>query len=170
MEQAGIFTSVLMFLLAAVVLVPLGKRFGIGPILSYLAAGVLLGPGGIAVVSEPAAVLHFAELGVILMLFVMGLELTPGKLWELRSAIFGLGSGQLLLSWAAVSALAFGVGLSIEAAVIIGAALSLSSTAFAVQLMNEQRLLTTPVGRDAFGVLRMQDLAVIPMMLLIAYL
>ncbi|WP_368882243.1 monovalent cation:proton antiporter-2 (CPA2) family protein [Shewanella algae] len=170
MEQAGIFTSVLMFLLAAVVLVPLGKRFGIGPILSYLAAGVLLGPGGIAVVSEPAAVLHFAELGVILMLFVMGLELTPGKLWELRSAIFGLGSGQLLLSWAAVSALAFGVGLSIEAAVIIGAALSLSSTAFAVQLMNEQRLLTTPVGRDAFGVLLMQDLAVIPMMLLIAYL
>ncbi|WP_252345743.1 cation:proton antiporter, partial [Shewanella indica] len=112
MEQAGIFTSVLMFLLAAVVLVPLGKRFGIGPILSYLAAGVLLGPGGIAVVSEPAAVLHFAELGVILMLFVMGLELTPGKLWELRSAIFGLGSGQLLLSWAVVSALAFGVGLS----------------------------------------------------------
>jgi len=170
MEESSLLTSVLLFLLAAVIFVPLGKRFGAGPILSYLAAGVILGPGGMALVSDPAAVLHFAELGVVLMLFVLGLELNPSKLWELRSAIFGLGSGQLLLSWAAIGGLAWGFGLSVEAALVVGAALSLSSTAFAVQLMSEHRLLTTPLGRDAFGVLLMQDLAVIPMLLLTAYL
>ncbi|MDF0534814.1 monovalent cation:proton antiporter-2 (CPA2) family protein [Shewanella yunxiaonensis] len=170
MEQDNILISTLLFLLAGVVLVPLGKRFGVGPILSYLAAGVILGPAGIGVVSEPQSVLHFAEFGVVLMLFMMGLQLSPGKLWELRSAIFGLGSGQLLLSWAAVAIFSAYVGLSWPAAIIIGAALSLSSTAFAVQLMTDQRLLTTPVGRDAFGVLLMQDLAVIPMLLLTAYL
>lgn len=87
MEESSLLTSVLLFLLAAVIFVPLGKRFGAGPILSYLAAGVILGPGGMALVSDPAAVLHFAELGVVLMLFVLGLELNPSKLWELRSAI-----------------------------------------------------------------------------------
>lgn len=170
MEQASFLTSVPFFLLAAVIFVPLGKRLGAGPILCYLAAGVILGPGALGLVSDPAAVLHFAELGVILMLFVLGLELNPSKLWELRSAIFGLGSAQLLLSWAAIGTLAWSFGLSIEAALVVGAALSLSSTAFAVQLMSEHRLLTTPVGRDAFGVLLMQDLAVIPMLLLTAYL
>ncbi|MCD8475896.1 MAG: cation:proton antiporter, partial [Shewanella fodinae] len=163
MEQDNILISTLLFLLAAVVLVPLGKRFGVGPILSYLAAGVILGPAGIGVVSEPSSVLHFAEFGVVLMLFIMGLQLSPGKLWELRSAIFGLGSSQLLLSWSAVTLFSVYLGLSWSGAIIIGAALSLSSTAFAVQLMAEQRLLTTPIGRDAFGVLLMQDLAVIPM-------
>ncbi|MFQ6371376.1 monovalent cation:proton antiporter-2 (CPA2) family protein [Shewanella sp. YIC-542] len=170
MEQDNIFVSTLLFLLAAVVLVPLGKRFGIGPILSYLAAGVMLGPTGIGVVSEPGSVLHFAEFGVVLMLFIMGLQLSPGKLWELRSAIFGLGSSQLLLSWAAVAVFSAYVGLPWPSAIIVGAALSLSSTAFAVQLMSEQRLMTTPIGRDAFGVLLMQDLAVIPMLLLTVYL
>ncbi len=170
MEESSLLMSVLLFLLAAVIFVPLGKRVGAGPILSYLAAGVILGPGGMALVSDPSAVLHFAELGVVLMLFVLGLELNPGKLWELRSAIFGLGSSQLLLSWAAIGALTWGLGLSIESALVVGAALSLSSTAFAVQLMSEHRLLTTPLGRDAFGVLLMQDLAVIPMLLLTAYL
>ncbi|MCH1928773.1 monovalent cation:proton antiporter-2 (CPA2) family protein [Shewanella sp. A25] len=170
MEESSMLSSVLLFLLAAVIFVPLGKRFGAGPILSYLAAGVILGPGGLALVSDPSSVLHFAELGVVLMLFVLGLELNPNKLWELRSAIFGLGSGQLLLSWLAIGGIAWSLGLSIEAAVIVGAALSLSSTAFAVQLMSEHRLLTTPLGRDAFGVLLMQDLAVIPMLLLTAYL
>lgn len=170
MEQDNILISTLLFLLAAVVLVPLGKRFGVGPILSYLAAGVILGPAGIGVVSEPSSVLHFAEFGVVLMLFIMGLQLSPGKLWELRSAIFGLGSSQLLLSWSAVTLFSVYLGLSWSGAIIIGAALSLSSTAFAVQLMAEQRLLTTPIGRDAFGVLLMQDLAVIPMLLLTAYL
>lgn len=170
MEQSSLLTSVLLFLLAAVIFVPLGKRFGAGPILSYLGAGIILGPGGMALVSDPAAVLHFAELGVVLMLFVLGLELNPSKLWELRSAIFGLGSGQLLLSWAAIGGLAWGFGLSVDAALVVGAALSLSSTAFAVQLMSEHRLLTTHSRRDAFGVLLMQDLAVIPMLLLTAYL
>ncbi|KFZ38156.1 portal protein [Shewanella mangrovi] len=170
MDQDGLFVSVLLFLLAAVVLVPLGKRVGIGPILSYLAAGVLLGPGGIAIVSEPTAVLHFAEFGVVLMLFIMGLQLSPGKLWELRSAILGLGSAQVVVSWLAISALAMQFGVALAPAVVIGAALSLSSTAFSVQLMTEQRLLATPVGRDAFGVLLMQDLAVIPMLLLTTYL
>lgn len=170
MEGSSLLTSVLIFLLAVVIFVPLGKRFGAGPILSYLAAGIILGPGGLALVSDPAAVLHFAEFGVLFMLFVLGLELNPSKLWQLRSAIFGLGSAQLLLSWGAIGALAWGFGLSLEAALVVGAALSLSSTAFAVQLMSEHRLLTTPLGRDAFGVLLMQDLAVVPMLLLTAYL
>ncbi|QSX34812.1 cation:proton antiporter [Shewanella avicenniae] len=170
MDQDGLFVSVLLFLLAAVVIVPLGKRVGIGPILAYLAAGVLLGPGGIAIVSEPSAVLHFAEFGVVLMLFIMGLQLSPGKLWELRSAILGLGSAQVLVSWLAITLLAMQFEVALAPAVVIGAALSLSSTAFSVQLMTEQRLLATPVGRDAFGVLLMQDLAVIPMLLLTTYL
>lgn len=170
MDSASLVSSVLLFLMAAVIVVPLGKRVGAGPILSYLVAGVVIGPGGFALVSNPTDVLHFAELGVVLMLFVLGLELNPKKLWELRSAIFGLGTGQLLLSWLAIGALAWACGLSVNAAIVVGAALSLSSTAFAVQLMNEQRLLTTPLGRDAFGVLLMQDLAVIPILLLTAYL
>lgn len=170
MDQDGLFISILLFLLAAVIVVPLGKRLGIGPIISYLAAGVILGPGGIAIVSEPTEVLHFAEFGVVLMLFIMGLQLSPGKLWELRSAILGLGSVQVVLSWLAITLLAIQAGIGVTPAVVIGAALSLSSTAFSVQLMTEQRLLATPVGRDAFGVLLMQDLAVIPMLLLTTYL
>lgn len=170
MDQDGLFISILLFLTAAVVIVPLGKRVGIGPILSYLAAGVLLGPGGVAIVSEPGEVLHFAEFGVVLMLFIMGLQLSPSKLWELRSAILGLGSAQVLVSWLLITLLAMQFDVALAPAVVIGAALSLSSTAFSVQLMTEQRLLATPVGRDAFGVLLMQDLAVIPMLLLTTYL
>ena len=170
MDQDGLSISILLFLLAAVIVVPLGKRVGIGPIIAYLAAGVILGPHGIGVVSEPTQVLHFAEFGVVLMLFIMGLQLSPSKLWELRSAILGLGSVQVVLSWIAITLLAIQAGIGISAAVVIGAALSLSSTAFSVQLMTEQRLLATPVGRDAFGVLLMQDLAVIPMLLLTTYL
>ncbi|QSX39766.1 monovalent cation:proton antiporter-2 (CPA2) family protein [Shewanella cyperi] len=170
MQNSDLLPSVLYFLLAAVLVIPLGKRLGLGPILCYLAAGVFLGPGGLGLISDPQAVLHFAELGVILMLFVLGLELHPAKLWELRSAIFGLGSSQLLLCWTLLGALAWLVGLSWQAALVIGAALSLSSTAFAVQLMNEHRLLTTPLGRDVFGILLLQDLAVIPILLLTGYL
>ncbi|QSX29032.1 cation:proton antiporter [Shewanella cyperi] len=170
MQNSDLLPSVLYFLLATVLVIPLGKRLGLGPILCYLAAGVFLGPGGLGLISDPQAVLHFAELGVILMLFVLGLELNPAKLWELRSAIFGFGSSQLLLCWTLLGALAWLVGLSWQAALVIGAALSLSSTAFAVQLMNEHRLLTTPLGRDVFGILLLQDLAVIPILLLTGYL
>lgn len=161
---------VLLFLLAAVLGVPLFRRLGLSPILAYLAAGLMLGPSVLNLVGDADTVLHFSELGVVLMLFVLGLELSPGRVLQLKNSIFVLGLGQLLLSMAAFAGIALLFGLGWPAALVIGAALALSSTAFAVQLLKEHSLLASKKGLDAFAVLLFQDMAVVPLLLLLAAL
>ncbi|WKE67227.1 cation:proton antiporter [Gallaecimonas kandeliae] len=161
---------VLLFLLAAVVGVPLFRRLGLSPVLAYLAAGLVLGPSVFNLVSDAETLLHFSELGIILMLFVLGLELSPARVVALKSAIFLLGGGQLLLTTTAFTGAGLALGLGWQAALIAGAALSLSSTAFAVQLLKEHGLLASQRGQDSFAILLFQDMAVVPLLLLLAAL
>lgn len=164
----SVLGSSMVFLAAAVVAVPIFKRLKLGAILGYLAAGMLIGPSVMDWVSEPETILHFAELGVVLLLFVIGLELEPDKLWKMRSEIVFTGGGQLLFSTCAIALAAyFLIENNWTTGLIIGLALALSSTAFAIQLMSEQNILRTPPGQKGFSVLLMQDLAVIPILLLV---
>jgi monovalent cation:proton antiporter-2 (CPA2) family protein len=160
-------SAALVYLAAAVVAVPIATRLGLGSVLGYLAAGVLIGPHGLHLVGGGGEVLHVAELGVVLLLFLIGLELEPRRLLELRRPVFGLGSIQVLSATAALTLLARAAGLSWPAAVVAGGGLSLSSTAFVLQLLAERNELATPHGRAAFGILLFQDLAVIPMLALL---
>ncbi|MBN1206013.1 MAG: cation:proton antiporter [Myxococcaceae bacterium] len=160
----------LVFLAAAVVAVPLFKRLGLGSVLGYLAAGMIIGPWGIGVISDVESILHFAEFGVVLLLFLIGLELQPSRLWELRKSVFGLGGMQVLGTGALLTAAGLLLGLKPTTAVIIGLGLSLSSTAFALQLLAEKNELPTEYGRASFGILLFQDLAVIPLLALLPIL
>ena len=166
----AILSQAAVFLGAAVVAVPLSKRLGFGAILGYLAAGLAIGPGGFALSSEVDAVLHFAEFGVVLLLFVIGLELQPSRLWAMRKSVFGLGMAQVLVTAVPLGIAALLYGQRFETAVIIGLSLALSSTAFALQSLAEKNELTTRHGRSAFSILLFQDLAVIPLLALIPLL
>ena len=160
--------TALVFLVAAILVVPVCKRLGLSAVLGYLLAGVLLGPSALAFVKHPEDVLHFAEIGVVLLLFIIGLELQPKRLWVMRQAVFGLGSLQVTITSIAVALpiwLLF--ELSWQAALVLGFSLALSSTAFVLQLLGEQKKLNQPHGRSAFGVLLFQDIAVIPAILLL---
>src|SRR5262245_49071950 len=159
--------QVALFLAAAVVAAPLAKLLRVGNVLGYLLVGVLIGPATLGLVAEVGSVLHFAEFGVIMLLFVIGLELRPRRLWAMRSAIFGLGSAQVALTGIALAGVAMAFGLAWQAALFIGLALSLSSTAFALQVLEEKNELTTRHGRLAFSVLLFQDLAAIPLIALV---
>jgi monovalent cation:H+ antiporter-2, CPA2 family len=160
--------SGLVFLAATVVAVPIFKKLKLGAILGYLVAGLVIGPQVFDWVNDPQTILHVAELGVVLLLFLIGLELAPEKLWRMRTQIVLTGGGQLI-----VSALLIGVilhyllGFSVIISSIIGLSLGLSSTAFAVQLMTEHKILKSPPGQQGFSILLMQDLAVIPILLLV---
>jgi len=158
------------FLAAAILVVPIFRRLGLGDVLGFLCAGLLIGPSGIGFVRDPDSVLHFAEIGVVFLLFVIGLELQPSRLWVFRHLMFGLGTLQLLLTNAIFAAIGRMVGLDWPAAIAIGGALALSSTAFVLQLMGERKELMLPHGRAAFGVLLLQDIAVIPLLALIEML
>ncbi|HEY1417973.1 MAG TPA: monovalent cation:proton antiporter-2 (CPA2) family protein, partial [Myxococcaceae bacterium] len=154
----------LLFLTVVVVSVPLFKRLGLGSVLGYLVAGALIGPHGLRLIPDTEEVGHLAELGVVLLLFLIGLELQPRRLWELRTRVFGVGSVQVALSGAALALGALALGLSWQAALVAGLGLSLSSTAFVLQLLGERNQLPTPMGQTAFGILLFQDLAVIPLL------
>ena len=154
----------LLFLTVVVVAVPLFKRLGLGSVLGYLVAGALIGPHGLRLVPDVEEVAHLAELGVVLLLFLIGLELQPARLWELRSRVFGVGGAQVGLTGAALAIGALALGLSWQAALVAGIGLSLSSTAFGLQLLDERNALPQPLGQTAFGVLLFQDLAVIPLL------
>ena len=149
------------YLLAAIVMVPISRRLGFGSILGYLTAGIIIGPFGFRFVRDPEHILHFAELGVVFLLFIIGLELRPSRLWVMRKMVFGLGSAQVLLTTAAICLLALALGQSIGSAIVIGLILALSSTAFVLQMLAEKRQLTTTHGRAAFSILLFQDLAAI---------
>ncbi len=153
----------LIFLVAALVVVPIGKRLGLSTMLGYLAAGLSIGPYGLDLAGDPAATLQFAELGVVMLLFIVGLELQPRRLLVMRRWVFGLGSAQVIaVTVALATPLHFLFALAWAQALLLGFALSLSSTAFVLQLLGEQKKLNAPHGRAAFGVLLLQDLAVIP--------
>ncbi|RKH68519.1 monovalent cation:proton antiporter-2 (CPA2) family protein [Corallococcus llansteffanensis] len=154
----------LVFLAATVVAVPLFKKLGLGSVLGYLAAGAAIGPYGAGLISDVENILHIAELGVVLLLFVIGLELQPSRLWSLRRSVFGMGGAQVVLTGVLLAGVGRVLGLSTSASIIAGFGLSLSSTAFALQLLAEKNQLTAEHGQLAFGILLFQDLAVIPLL------
>ena len=166
MHDISLIEGLLFFLLSAVVFVPLFRRCHLGAILGYLFAGVLLGPQVLDVIDNPESVLHFAEIGVVLLLFIIGLELNPDKLWAMRQQIALLGGGQLLICSIGIFLFCL-LHTQWSVAMVIGLALGLSSTAFAVQLMAEKGILASANGRRGFAILLMQDLAVIPILLLV---
>lgn len=153
----------LVFLLAAVVAVPLFKRFGLGAVLGYLAAGVALGPFGVKVIHDAEPVLAASEIGVVMMLFVIGLELSPARLWVMRKPVFGVGGLQVLLSGLVLGGVGLAFDLGWKAALVVGLALALSSTAVSLQLLSERKALSSPHGHLAFAILLFQDLAAIPL-------
>lgn len=166
----GLLGQSIVYLLAAIVMVPISRRLGFGSILGYLAAGIIIGPFGAKLIEDPEHILHFAELGVVFLLFIVGLELQPSRLWVLRRMVFGLGSAQVLLSATIIAAVAWALGLDGKPAVIVGLILALSSTAFVLQMLAEKKELTTSHGRAAFSILLFQDLAAIPLIAILPML
>ena len=160
--------SAVVFLVAAVVAVPIFRKLKLGAILGYLVAGVVIGPSVMDWVNDPQTILHVAELGVVFLLFIIGLELDPKQLWNMRKRIMLTGGSQLVFSTLFIALMCYWIlSLSAITAVIVGLSVALSSTAFAVQLMEEHRVLKTPPGQQGFSILLMQDVAVIPILLLV---
>ena len=162
--------QIAIFLLTAVLLVPLFQRFKLGAVLGYLAAGMLVGPWGFGVVAEVESTLHFAEFGVVLLLFLIGLELEPARLWALRRPVFGSGGAQVGITGLLLAGAGMALGLSWQAAVIAGFAGAMSSTALVLSALAEKGQLGQPHGRESFSVLLFQDLAVIPLLALLPLL
>ena len=160
----------IIYLLAAIISVPISKRLGFGSVLGYLAAGIIIGPFGFGLIHEPQHILHFAELGVVFLLFIIGLELKPSRLWIMRKMVFGLGTAQVLVSALVIGLLAWLYGLSATTSAVIGLILALSSTAFVLQMLAEKKQLTSHYGRAAFSILLLQDLAVIPLLAILPLL
>jgi glutathione-regulated potassium-efflux system ancillary protein KefC len=169
-DNHGLLFNAFIYLAAAVVAVPITKRLGFGAVLGYLLAGVVIGPWGIGLIREAEDILHFAEFGVVLLLFAIGLELNPRRLWEMRKPILGLGGAQVVISAVLLAGIGMMFGLTISVAVVAAMGLSLSSTAMALQLLTEKNLLPTPAGHSGFSVLLFQDIAVIPMLAVIPLL
>jgi monovalent cation:proton antiporter-2 (CPA2) family protein len=166
----NILTQTLVYLGAAVVSVPIAKRLGLGSVLGYLIAGVVIGPFALSLVGDQADVMKFAEFGVVILLFLIGLEVQPSMLWDMRKAIFGLGGAQVVGTALAIAAAALTLGLPWQTALAVGLVLAMSSTAIVLQTLDEKGLRQGPVGRAAFGVLLLQDLAVIPLFALLPLL
>jgi monovalent cation:proton antiporter-2 (CPA2) family protein len=171
MHGADFFYQALVYLTAAVVSVPIAKRLGLGSVLGYLFAGVVIGPFALGLVGEEGQdVLHFAEFGVVMMLFLIGLELEPSRVWRLRAPILGLGGLQVGVTTVVLTAIALGLGVEWRTALAVGVILALSSTAIVLQTLNEKGLLTTHGGQSSFSVLLFQDIAVIPILALLPLL
>jgi monovalent cation:proton antiporter-2 (CPA2) family protein len=152
------------------ILVPLFQRLGFGTVLGYLIAGILVGPSGFKLIDNTESILHFAELGVVILLFIIGLEIQPRRLWSMRRKLFGLGGLQVLLTSAIFSTIGFMFGIEPVTAMVLGFALSLSSTAFALQTLMERNQLNTEFGQGSFSTLLMQDLTAIPALIIIPIL
>ncbi|MEY4849216.1 MAG: hypothetical protein RLZZ331_220 [Pseudomonadota bacterium] len=163
--------DIVVYLAAAVVLVPLFIRFKLGAVLGYLAAGILIGPAVLGLVGNAEQTLQFAEFGIVLLLFVIGLELQPSRLWALRRDIFGLGLAQVLLCGLGLTGLLLALtSFTWEAALVVGLPLGLSSTALVIQLLNERQMAATPFGERSFAMLLFQDLAIVPMLTIVGAL
>ena len=160
----------LIYLGAAALIVPIAVRLGLGSVLGYLIAGCIIGPWALRLVTDAEAILHFAEIGVVLMLFVIGLELDPQRLWKLRASVFGGGALQMVACGVLIGLFCMLLGLRWQVAELIGMTLALSSTAIAMQAMNERNLTVSQMGRSAFAVLLFQDIAAIPLVAMIPLL
>jgi CPA2 family monovalent cation:H+ antiporter-2/glutathione-regulated potassium-efflux system protein KefB len=157
-------------LAAATIAVPLSRRAGFGSVLGYLVAGIAIGPGGLRLVTNVDEIANIASLGVVMLLFLIGLELRPQRLWVMRRTVFGLGTAQLVLCGGALAAIAHAAGIGWAGGVVVGAGLAMSSTAIVLPLLSERELLQTRAGRDGFAVLLFQDLAFIPLVALVPLL
>ena len=170
MNAHSLLVQALVYLAAGVISVPIAKRLGLGSVLGYLIAGVVVGPFLLNLVGEPGEVQRFAEFGVVILLFLIGLEVRPALLWKLRTTIFGLGLAQLLGAAALVAAASLAFGLDWQAGIAVGLILAMSSTAIVLQSLEEKGMRQGPVGQASFGVLLFQDLAVIPLFALLPLL
>ncbi|MGI9316492.1 MAG: monovalent cation:proton antiporter-2 (CPA2) family protein [bacterium] len=170
MDTHGLMFNMVVYLSAAVIAVPVFARLGLGSVLGYLVAGVCIGPFGLGLISNVEDILHFSEFGVVLLLFLIGLELEPRKLWNMRRPILGTGGLQVLMSAILFFVIALLIGLRWQTAIVAGLGLALSSTAIALQILGEKNLMGTPAGRTGFSVLLFQDIAVIPIIAVIPLL
>jgi monovalent cation:proton antiporter-2 (CPA2) family protein len=164
-------TDIIILLTAAVILVPVSRLVGLGIVPGFIIAGVVVGPSALGLINNQSEIAHLAELGVVLLLFLVGIELKPSRLWLMRRMVFGLGALQVIVTGAAITAgvhFLFGVGL--QSALLIGPTLALSSTAFVLQLLNEQKMFSSQYGRTSVAVLLFQDLAVVPLLALVSLL
>lgn len=161
---------VVVLLGAAVVAVPLFKRLGLGSVLGYLAAGLAIGPFGLGLFSEPQSILHVAELGVVMFLFVIGLEMQPSRLWAMRGEIFGLGLAQVGLCIALLTCVGLALGYPAPQSFVAGTGFVLTSTAIVMQMLEERRALALPKGRRIVAILLLEDLAIVPLLALVAFL
>jgi monovalent cation:proton antiporter-2 (CPA2) family protein len=162
--------QIAIFLAAAIIAVPLSRKLGLGAVLGYLGAGMIIGPWGLKLIDNVEAILHISEFGVILLLFIIGLELQPSRLWVLRKQVFGLGTAQVALTSLVLGGIALSLGFTWQAALVTGAGLAMSSTAFVLQTLAEKKQLTARHGRESFAILLFQDLAVIPLLAALPFL
>ncbi len=169
MESNGFLEQALVYLVAGVIAVPVFKRLGLGSVLGYLVAGMAIGPWGLRLVSDPHTVLQIAEFGVVLLLFLVGLELNAQRVWAMRRAIFGLGGVQVVATIAAVAGIALALKQPLVVGLIAGMGFAMSSTAIGLATLTEKNLLATPGGQASFAVLLFQDLAVVPLLLILGF-
>nr|WP_314630370.1 glutathione-regulated potassium-efflux system protein KefC [uncultured Janthinobacterium sp.] len=170
MEHHSFLINILFYLVAAIIMVPLAKRLGMGAVLGYLVAGVVIGPWGLGLIKNVEVILSFSEFGVVLLLFLIGLELEPKRLWLLRRPIFGWGGAQVAVVSAGLCAVAMAFGVDWRTALVGGLGLSLSSTAIVLATLGERKLMSTPAGSAGFSILLFQDIAAIPMIALVPLL
>ncbi|KGY11381.1 potassium transporter KefB [Vibrio tubiashii] len=168
--ESDFLNSSVIFLTAAVVAVPLAQRLGLGSVLGYLLAGVAIGPWGLGLIRDVEAILHFAEFGVVLLLFLIGLELNPKKLLQMKGPILGLGGAQVIITTLVLASIASVFGATWQTSLVIGMGLALSSTAIALRVIEEQGLAGGETGQSGFAVLLFQDIAVIPMLAILPIL
>ncbi len=167
----SLLAQIAIFLAAAVIAIPIFRYFKLGSVLGYLAAGIIIGPGGLGLISKIDTTQHLGEFGIVLLMFVIGLELQPSRLWVMRKPIFGLGSAQVLVTTLALGSVAyFAFSQPWQSALVIGLALSMSSTALVLQLLAERGQLNSQYGRSAFSILLFQDIAVLPALALLPLL
>nr|MBP6736315.1 cation:proton antiporter [Paracoccaceae bacterium] len=170
-HAAGVdLTSVVVLLAAAVVAVPLFRRAGLGSVLGYLAAGLVIGPYGLGFFDDPQSVIHVAELGVVLFLLIIGLEMQPSRLWSMRGEIFGLGLAQVVLAIAALIWVGITLGYPVTASFVAGTGFVLTSTAIVMQVLEERGQMGLPKGRRIIAILLLEDLAIVPLLALVAFL
>ena len=169
-EGAGELVRVVTLLAAAVIAVPLFKRLGLGSVLGYLAAGLIIGPFGLKFFDDPKAIIHVAELGVVMFLFVIGLEMKPSHLWNLRRQIFGLGSMQVILAAAMLTFVGIAFGYPWQVAFVSASGFVLTSTAIVMQVLGERHELATPQGQSMVSILLFEDLLIVPLLAIVAFL
>jgi CPA2 family monovalent cation:H+ antiporter-2 len=169
--MSGFLLYAVIYLSAAVICVPLAKKLGMGSVLGYLLAGIIIGPFVLGFIGEEGEdIMHFAEFGVVMMLFLVGLELDPAKLWTMKKTIVGMGTLQLALTSVIIFAVAFALGFSWQASLAVSLALSMSSTAIVLQSLKEKGQLQSVAGKSSFAVLLYQDLAIIPILAILPLL